>query len=88
VYDRILRQAKQPVILHWLGDMFDPRSRAIGDDRHRRAMDTASAVIAAQSEQGRRHQDLAARQGQGDRDAPPPAAGVRMYTGTTSTMPS
>jgi hypothetical protein len=24
VYDRILRQAKQPVVLHWLGDMFDP----------------------------------------------------------------
>ncbi|MFY7777321.1 MAG: dihydrodipicolinate synthase family protein [Elstera sp.] len=24
VYGRILRQVKQPVILHWLGDMFDP----------------------------------------------------------------
>lgn len=24
VYSRILRQVKQPVILHWLGDMFDP----------------------------------------------------------------
>ena len=24
VYDRILRQTKQPVILHWLGEMFDP----------------------------------------------------------------
>ena len=24
VYDRILRQARQPVVLHWLGDMFDP----------------------------------------------------------------
>ncbi len=24
VYDRILRQVKQPVIIHWLGDMFDP----------------------------------------------------------------
>ena len=24
VYDRILSQARQPVILHWLGDMFDP----------------------------------------------------------------
>ena len=23
VYDRILSQAKQPVVLHWLGDMFD-----------------------------------------------------------------
>ncbi len=24
VYDRILSQAKQPVVLHWLGDVFDP----------------------------------------------------------------
>ena len=24
VYDRVLRQAREPVILHWLGDMFDP----------------------------------------------------------------
>ena len=24
VYDRILSQAKQPVLLHWLGEMFDP----------------------------------------------------------------
>jgi hypothetical protein len=24
VYDRILAQVRQPVILHWLGDMFDP----------------------------------------------------------------
>ncbi|HEX5689710.1 MAG TPA: dihydrodipicolinate synthase family protein [Roseiflexaceae bacterium] len=25
VYDRILSQVRQPVILHWLGDMFDPQ---------------------------------------------------------------
>ncbi len=24
VYERILRQVREPVILHWLGDMFDP----------------------------------------------------------------
>ena len=24
VYDRILGQVKQPVIIHWLGEMFDP----------------------------------------------------------------
>lgn len=24
VYDRVLRQVKEPVIIHWLGDMFDP----------------------------------------------------------------
>ena len=25
VYDAVLRQVRQPVILHWLGDMFDPQ---------------------------------------------------------------
>src|SRR4051794_1871783 len=24
VYDRVLRQVREPVIIHWLGDMFDP----------------------------------------------------------------
>ncbi|MFW8587172.1 DUF993 family protein [Rhizobium beringeri] len=24
VYDRILRQVREPVIIHWLGEMFDP----------------------------------------------------------------
>src|SRR5262245_47065224 len=24
VYDHVLRQAREPVVLHWLGDMFDP----------------------------------------------------------------
>jgi hypothetical protein len=24
VYDRILSQVREPVIIHWLGDMFDP----------------------------------------------------------------
>ena len=38
-------------------------------------MDVAVDVIADQRRQGRRRQDLAARQGQGDRDAAPPAAG-------------
>jgi hypothetical protein len=30
VYDRVLTQAKQPVILHWLGEMFDPQLSATG----------------------------------------------------------
>ena len=29
VYDLILSQVKQPVIIHWLGEMFDPASKAI-----------------------------------------------------------
>ncbi len=48
VYDRVLRQAKQPVILHWLGDMFDPALKGYwGSDDADRAMDTALAVIEA-----------------------------------------
>jgi hypothetical protein len=48
VYDRVLRQAKQPVILHWLGDMFDPALAGYWGDTHTdRAMDTALAVIEA-----------------------------------------
>jgi hypothetical protein len=46
VYDRILSQAKQPVILHWLGDMFDPALKGYwGSDDPDIAMDTALAVI-------------------------------------------
>jgi hypothetical protein len=46
VYDRILTQAREPVILHWLGEMFDPALAGYwGHDDHMRAMDTALAVI-------------------------------------------
>ena len=48
VYDRVLRQANQPVILHWLGDMFDPALKGYwGGDDPDRAMETALAVIDA-----------------------------------------
>ena len=48
VYDRVLRQAKQPVILHWLGDMFDPALAGYwGSVDPDLAMDTALAVINA-----------------------------------------
>lgn len=48
VYDRILRQAKQPVVLHWLGDMFDPAlSGYWGSSDVKAAMDTALGIIAA-----------------------------------------
>ncbi|MGE0098338.1 MAG: dihydrodipicolinate synthase family protein [Hydrogenophaga sp.] len=48
VYDRILSQARQPVVLHWLGDMFDPALKGYwGSIDTDRAMDTALAVIAA-----------------------------------------
>lgn len=48
VYDRILSQARQPVVLHWLGDMFDPALAGYWGSRDvDAAMDTALAVIAA-----------------------------------------
>ncbi|MCA0422036.1 MAG: dihydrodipicolinate synthase family protein [Proteobacteria bacterium] len=46
VYDRILRQAKEPVIIHWLGDMFDPALAGYwGAKDLDAAMDTAVDVI-------------------------------------------
>jgi hypothetical protein len=46
VYDRILGGAKQPVILHWLGEMFDPALEGYwGTSDHASAMDAAIEVI-------------------------------------------
>ncbi|CDM61403.1 MULTISPECIES: dihydrodipicolinate synthase family protein [Rhizobium] len=46
VYDRILRQVRQPVILHWLGDMFDPALSGYWGSRDDiEAMETAIAII-------------------------------------------
>src|ERR1700751_5825636 len=48
VYDRVLAQVKEPVIIHWLGDMFDPAlSGYWGTGNLDRAMDTAVAIINA-----------------------------------------
>ena len=48
VYDRVLRQASQPVILHWLGEMFDPALKGYwGHADHMQAMETCLDVIAA-----------------------------------------
>jgi hypothetical protein len=48
VYDRVLSQARQPVILHWLGDMFDPALKGYwGSDDIDAAMATALGIIQA-----------------------------------------
>ena len=48
VYGRILAQVKEPVIIHWLGEMFDPALAGYwGDADHGKAMDVAIDVIAA-----------------------------------------
>jgi len=82
VYDRILRQARQPVVLHWLGDMFDPALAGYwGSADTDAAMDTALGVIAANASKVDgikislldKDKEIAMR-----RRLP---AGVRMYTG-------
>ncbi len=51
VYDRVLRQARQPVILHWLGDMFDPALRGYwGSGDTTAAMATALGIIDAHAD--------------------------------------
>src|SRR5665213_1741570 len=46
VYDRVLSQVKQPVIIHWLGEMFDPALASYwGSADPLAAMDTAIDVI-------------------------------------------
>lgn len=82
VYGHLLRQAREPVILHWLGDMFDPALAGYwGSADVDRAMDTALAVIEANAAQVDgikislldKDREIAMR-----RRLPP---GVRMYTG-------
>ena len=82
VYGRILGQVREPVIIHWLGDMFDPALAGYwGTADLDRAMDTAVAVINANAAKVDgvkislldKDKEIAMRR----RLAP----GVRMYTG-------
>jgi hypothetical protein len=82
VYDRVLRQARQPVILHWLGDMFDPALKGYwGSGDIAAAMDTALGIVQAHAAKVDgikislldREQEIRMR-----RRLP---EGVRMYTG-------
>jgi hypothetical protein len=46
VYSRVLSEADQPVILHWLGDMFDPALKGYwGAEDFGQTLETALAVI-------------------------------------------
>ncbi|HRW14081.1 MAG: dihydrodipicolinate synthase family protein [Rhodobacteraceae bacterium] len=48
VYDRILSQVRRPVIIHWLGEMFDPALAGYwGNADHMAAMETCLEAIAA-----------------------------------------
>ncbi|WP_026622445.1 hypothetical protein M728_003239 [Ensifer sp. WSM1721] len=51
VYDRVLSQVKEPVIIHWLGEMFDPALEGYwGNADHMEAMKTCLSVIEAHAE--------------------------------------
>ena len=46
VYDRVLSQVRQPVIIHWLGEMFDPALEGYWGNRdHGRAMEVCLDAI-------------------------------------------
>ena len=71
VYGRILNAVRQPVIIHWLGDMFDPELTGYwGSADLDKAMDTAVAMINDNSRQSGWGKDLALGQRQRNRDAP------------------
>ena len=79
VYDRILSQVKQPVIIHWLGEMFDPALAGYwGKQDHLEAMDVCLSVMRKNVEGIKvslldKDKEIAMR-----RKLP---KGVRMYTG-------
>jgi len=82
VYGRILSQVKQPAILHWLGEMFDPALTGYwGSADHDAAMDTCLDVIAAHADKvdGIKISLLSKEKEMAMRRRLP--AGVRMYTG-------
>ena len=48
VYDRILSQVREPVLIHWLGEMFDPNlSGYWGHDDHMAAMGVCIDILTA-----------------------------------------
>jgi hypothetical protein len=82
VYGTILRQVTRPVILHWLGDMFDPQLAGYwGSQDTNAAMEVCLAIIGEHRDKvdgikislldAQREIDMRARL----------PAGVRMYTG-------
>lgn len=82
VYGRILSQVREPVVLHWLGEMFDPSLVGYwGHDDHMAAMDVCLEVIKANSDKvdGIKISLLSADKEVNMRRRLP--AGVKMYTG-------
>ncbi|MCC5982820.1 MAG: dihydrodipicolinate synthase family protein [Rhodobacteraceae bacterium] len=82
VYDHVLSNSKEPVIIHWLGEMFDPALAGYwGHGDHMAAMEVALDVIAAHADKvdGIKISLLSKEKEITMRRRLPP--GVRMYTG-------
>jgi hypothetical protein len=82
VYGRILRQVREPVIIHWLGEMFDPALTGYwGSTDHSAAMETCLGILRdnAAKIDGVKISLLSKEKEIEMRRKLPP--GVRMYTG-------
>ena len=82
LYGRLLSETSQPVVLHWLGDMFDPALRGYwGSTDIARALDTVAELIGANAArvEGIKVSLLEAKWEIELRRRLP--AGVKMYTG-------
>jgi hypothetical protein len=88
VYERVLSQVRQPVIIHWLGEMFDPQLAGYWGSRDvQTAMRTALDIIRAHASKvdGIKISLLNAQYEIDMRRQLP--AGVRMYTGDDFNYP-
>jgi hypothetical protein len=88
VYDDLLRQVREPVILHWLGEVFDPQLRGYwGSSDVGAATDTFLQLVGAHAAKvdGVKVSLLSAEHEIGLRAALP--AGVRLYTGDDFNYP-
>ena len=82
VYGHILSQVRQPVVMHWLGEMFDPALQGYwGNIDHDAAMDVCLDIIAANAKNvdGIKISLLSAEKEIAMRRRLPPS--VKMYTG-------
>jgi hypothetical protein len=89
VYERVLSQVRQPVILHWLGDMFDP---ALAGYWGSRDLDAATEVcVRLMESQAHKIDGIKVSLLDADREIALRRrlpAGVRMYTGDDFNYPS
>jgi hypothetical protein len=89
VYDRVLAQVKEPVIIHWLGDMFDPALGGYwGSADLDRAMDACLDVLARHADRidGIKISLLDDQREIAMRQRLP--RGIRMYTGDDFNYPA